>query len=447
MGRDTTRFGRQRPGEMIDRGPLTGLTISAEQFRFILEGDGVRVHNVGRAPVRIDGALLPQHHSVHALVGAVIEIVGHAVLIVIRRPRSLPPPSPGLSPLKPFGEPCRMGFTGESPQAHEQREDTLHAAKSGLNTLVVGATGTGKGVVAQAIHDRSSRAAGPFIAANCAQLNHGVTAYELFGGPKNWPNPGTPESAGYFGDARGGTLFLDEIGELPDELQTPLHHALEGSYKRVGESKKRATDCGIVAATNRGEDGLKEDVRMRFKVTIACPSLAERREDIALVLRRLVQLRVRGDSDLAARLLKVDDNGRSYAFVDPSFIVNLLRSPLTGNVRELDRILEMAIPAARDGLPLMWPRRLTGPAPAKLVLRKEPREQTVQELLEGYDRRPVTPTMPPPDFAERPDPSLELVLETLREHDWDFTRTAAALGISVDKLYRLRMKYGIVRPV
>ncbi len=229
VGRNGPRFLQIQPGEIVDCGPLGGIEISQEQFAFLLEGDGVRVHNVGRGRVIVDGNALPQDYSTFVTVGAVIEVVGLCMLVLTRRPRKMPRPHPGLLPLQAFGEPCAFALTGDSALAWEQREDILHAAAAERNVLIYGPTGTGKLHVAKGIHARSSRARGPFVAVNCAQLNHGVTAYELFGGPKNWPNPGSLESEGHFGAARGGTLFLDEIGELAEELQSPLLHALEGS--------------------------------------------------------------------------------------------------------------------------------------------------------------------------------------------------------------------------
>ncbi len=203
----------------------------------------------------------------------------------------------------------------------------------------------------------------------------------------------------------------------------------------------------MISATNRGEGGVKEDVRMRYGVFVVCHALAERREDIMQIFRRLVLDVAAKREDVAKKFVRQDASGRPYVWLDVGLVVGLVRSPLRGNVRELGIILQMAIAAAGEGEPLKWPRRLAAPSPATLILRKEPREASMDELLRGLDRRPGPPTAPPPPFGERPDPGPELVLQTLRDHDWNFVATAAALGITVDKLYRLRMKYGIQRPV
>ncbi|HEX8790812.1 MAG TPA: sigma 54-interacting transcriptional regulator, partial [Polyangiaceae bacterium] len=215
IGRAGVHFFRQRPGEMVDCGRLKGDTISGEQLLVSCEGDGLRVHNVGRAPVFVDGTRVPQHASAHVLPSAVVEVYGHSVLMVVRRPLSLPEPHRLLIPLQPFGEVDPMGFAGESPLAWQLRNDTAAAAQAGRNVLVYGESGTGKDLVAHAVHAKSFRARGPFKIANCPDFTDELASVQLFGGRKNWPNPGTAETIGYFQAAEGGTLFLDEIGEMP----------------------------------------------------------------------------------------------------------------------------------------------------------------------------------------------------------------------------------------
>jgi hypothetical protein len=191
-------FFLQRPGELIDAGPLTGQGISHEQLRISLEGDGLRVRNVGNAHVYVDGCEVPKDHGVVVGAGAVIEVFGHSVFVVERRPRAIPHPHRLLLPLQPFGERCSMGFDGESPAAWQLREDIAYAADAAPNVLVLGETGTGKDVTANAVHARSQRAGSPFVALNCAELTAELTAARFFGTRKNWPNPGTPETSGYF---------------------------------------------------------------------------------------------------------------------------------------------------------------------------------------------------------------------------------------------------------
>jgi DNA-binding NtrC family response regulator len=454
IGRAGVHFFQQRPGEMIDGGRLKGDTISGEQLLVSNEGEGVRVHNVGRAPVFVDGTRVPQHTSVHLLPGAVVEVYGHSIFLVTRRPLSLPHAHRLLLPLQPFGEVDSMGFAGESPLAWQQREDAVTAANAGRNVLVYGQTGTGKDLVARAIHDKSFRAQGPFKVLNCPELTPELAALRLFGGRKNWPNPGTPETVGYFQAAEGGTLFLDEIGEMGEALQAKLLGALESGYTVVGETQRRPIRCVVVAATNRGDVGMKHDVRQRFGILVVTPSLAERREDIAQMISWLLLEKARENTEFAAKFLETDASARPHVRVDASLVSGLLRHPLPGNVRELDGILDMAINQTRGEPPLRWPSRLPLPPPSPLQLVEERPHHSADALMQGLERRPA-PTVPPKivrvesdavGSGERPHPSRERVLEVLHEKQWRFTKAAEALGISVDKLFRLRDKYGLREP-
>jgi DNA-binding NtrC family response regulator len=343
-----------------------------------------------------------------------------------------------------------MGIVGESERVWLLRLAIARAAERGIPVLVVGETGTGKELVARGIHAKSGFARGPFIAANCASLRGELAALELFGGPKGWPNPGTPETIGYFETAGIGVLFLDEIGEVDGNVQSLLLRAIEHGFSRKGDPRVRPVRCLVIVATNRGEAGLKHDVNYRFQSVIATPSLAQRREDIALIVPHLLR-------EIAPALLKSDANGRPYAPVHASLMAGLLRHELDGNVRGMGRILEKAVDhIAGDGL-LRWPLGVPVPDVAPLVLRKEPRHYTADELLEGIGAKPTQ--RPPPDlstdrvsadpretFGQRPDPSRELLLETLQRTGWNKTKTAQILGIRRERVYLLTQKYGIERP-
>jgi two-component system nitrogen regulation response regulator GlnG/two-component system response regulator HydG len=349
-------------------------------------------------------------------------VPGNCVLLVGQSPLSLPPPPAKLLPLHPFGEADRLGLVGESWRAHQLREDVCFAASQGLHVLLVGPSGSGKELVARAIHALSARSGGPFVAANIASFTAELAALELFGSPKSYPNPGTPERPGYFGQAYGGTLLLDEIGEVLTTLQAPLLRALDGAYNRVGDPVSRPTGCVVILATNRDPQSIKHDVRHRLGVTVETPALADRRADIPLLVGAL--LRRRG--------LSVE--------VDASLIVGLLRAPLPGNVREVDNILTLAIASSGARGPLRWPTRLSLPPPAPLAVEVEPPAPVappaepsgpdVVALLDGY-RSP------------EPDPGEGRLRQTLVDNEWHYRKAAAALGMSVDRLYRLRMKYGL----
>ena len=405
-------FLQLRPGVTIDGGPLTGVNISHQQFDITVEGDALRVRNVGRTRPLADGTEIPRGSSVLLRPGAVLEVPGNCVLLVGQSPLSFPPPPACLLPLHPFGEADRLGIVGESWRAYQLRLDAVFAASAERHVFVHGPTGTGKDLVARAIHALSPRSAGPYITANSASFTAELAALELFGNPRNYPNPGTPERPGYFGRARGGTLLLDEIGEVLATVQAPLLRALDGRYNRVGDPESRATECVVIVATNRDPQSIKHDVLYRLGVTVETPALADRREDIPLIVRALLLRR-----------------GRPFE-IDASLIVGLLRSPLPGNVREVDNILTLSIASSGDRRPLRWPARLSLPPPAALAAPLAVQEEPA-------------PQAEAPD-PEAPDPGKAHLLRTLEENRFHLKKTAAALGVSINQLYRLRQKHGLV---
>src|SRR5262249_39430583 len=157
------------------------------------------------------------------------------------RPARLPaPPEAGAHP---FGEPDADGLVGESPAMWALRGAIAAAARRDLHALVLGPSGTGKELVARAIHARSARSGRPLVARNAATIPESLMDAELFGNVRSYPNPGTPERAGLIGQAHRSTLFLDEIAELPVSLQAHLLRVLdEGDYQRLGEATARKSD-------------------------------------------------------------------------------------------------------------------------------------------------------------------------------------------------------------
>jgi DNA-binding NtrC family response regulator len=433
-----------RPGQTVDGGPLTGRNISRRQFDITVEGDALRVVNLGSARALANGIDIPPAASVLLRPGAILEVFGNCVLLVGLSPLSLPPAR--LLPLFPFGEADRQGLVGESWRMHQLREDLVLAAPSGRHVFIYGESGTGKDPVARAIHALSPRCDGPFVAANSASFTAELAALELFGNPRSYPNPGTPERKGYFAEAKGGTLFLDELGEVLAAVQAPLLRALDGSYNRVGDPVSRPTACVVIVATNRGPEGLKHDILPRLGVTVHTPSLAERREDTPQLVRALLLRRADADPTFAKAFVRHDAGGWRYVEVDASLIVGLLRSPLPGNVRDVDKILTMAIAASRGQSPLRWPARLVLPPPEPLEMATEPPAPPPPPVAP-----PAEPSAPDVDalvegIRGAPKPSKTRVHRALDDNYWDFEKAAAALGISVDQLYRLRVKYGLLKP-
>ena len=196
---------------------------------------------------------------------------------------------------KPTGE--LENFTGKSPAMEKVYRLIRQAAKANANVLVEGPSGTGKELVAKALHDLSPRAAGPFVAVECAALSPTLIESELFGHEKGAFTGADRMKVGKFEAASGGTLFLDEITEIDLATQVKLLRALESrTIQRVGGNEDIRVDFRLVAATNRDlaayvrEGKFREDLYYRLNVIdIHLPALKDRTGDIALLVSRFIK--------------------------------------------------------------------------------------------------------------------------------------------------------------
>ena len=275
-------------------------------------------------------------------------------------------------------------------------------APTPATVLVVGETGTGKELVARALHERGSRAGGPLVIVNCAALPAQLLESELFGHAKGAYTGAGASRAGRFEAAHEGTIFLDEIGELPLPAQAELLRTLqEGEIQRVGEDRPRRVDVRVIAATNRdlwrdaAEGRFRTDLLHRLWVyPIVVPPLRERGGDVALLAAHFIEA--------AAAWL-----GLGEAALHPEALARLSRYTWPGNVRELDHAVQRAllrrVAAATEplrpivvrpedlelGAPLpSTPTLPTRPATAPASLEEAPR--TLEEALEGARREAFT---------------------------------------------------------
>jgi two-component system response regulator HydG len=208
-------------------------------------------------------------------------------------------------------------------------------AATSVPVLVLGETGTGKELVARAIHAESPRKDAPFVAVNCAALPEALLESELFGHVRGAFTGATQARSGLFREASGGTLLLDEIGDMPLALQAKLLRVLEtGAVRSVGSDGERKIDVRIVASTNRDlaalvkESRFRQDLFFRLNVVpIAIPPLRERREDVPLLLEHFLHL-----SHLQAPASPV-------VGFKPVAIKALMEYPWPGNVRELEKLV------------------------------------------------------------------------------------------------------------
>lgn len=229
-------------------------------------------------------------------------------------------------------------IVGQSPALTAVLADVTRVAPTDSTVLITGETGTGKELIARAIHSSSPRSGKPLIKINCAALPAGLVESELFGHEKGAFSGAIARRIGRFELADGGTVFLDEIGELPAEAQAKLLRVLqEREFERVGGGQSIKVDVRVIAATNRDllksvrEREFREDLYYRLNVfPVRLPPLRERAGDIPLFVHFLV-------ARFAKRI------GKAIEGVDAATMERLLAYPWPGNIRELENVLERAV--------------------------------------------------------------------------------------------------------
>jgi transcriptional regulator with GAF, ATPase, and Fis domain len=229
-------------------------------------------------------------------------------------------------------------IVGTSPALEAVLSRAIKVAATDSTVLITGETGTGKELVARAIHRRSDRVSRPFVGVNCAAIPRDLIASELFGHEKGAFTGATQQRPGRFELANGGTLFLDEVGELPAETQIALLRVLqEHEFERVGGTRRIRADVRVIAATNRdlqaaiSAGSFRSDLFYRLHVfPIEMPSLRERREDIPLLVEYFI--------DRYARKA-----GKHFKKVDKRTLQVLQSYPWPGNIRELQNVIERSV--------------------------------------------------------------------------------------------------------
>ena len=229
-------------------------------------------------------------------------------------------------------------IVGTSPALHAVLSRISKVARSGSTVLITGETGTGKELVARAIHRRSDRASRAFVSVNCAAIPRDLIASELFGHEKGAFTGATQQRLGRFELASGGTLFLDEVGELPAETQIALLRVLqEHEFERVGGTRRIYADVRVITATNRdlqaaiSTGSFRSDLFYRLNVfPIEIPPLRERKEDIRLLVEYFI--------DRYARKA-----GKTITTVDKKSLRLLESYPWPGNIRELQNVIERSV--------------------------------------------------------------------------------------------------------
>ncbi len=241
-------------------------------------------------------------------------------------------------------EPWRAELVGASPAMQELLERARLVAASEASVFIAGASGTGKELLARAVHRASPRAGKPFVAINCAAIPEHLLESELFGHRKGAFTGAAYHHTGLFLEADGGTVFLDEIGDMPLALQAKLLRVLqERQVRPVGATQAVPVDVRVVSATHRNLEELlqggqfREDLYYRLNVvSLRLPALAERREDIPLLANHFLQ-------KTAARY------GKPVTAFAPEAMEALVTAPWPGNVRQLQNAVEQAVALAPVG--------------------------------------------------------------------------------------------------
>jgi two-component system response regulator AtoC len=297
----------------------------------------------------------------------------------------------------------------KSARMHEVFELISHVAQTSSTVLIEGETGTGKELVARAVHMASPRRAGPFVVVNCAALPEALLESELFGHEKGAFTSAVGQRKGRFELASGGTIFLDEIGEIPLAMQSKMLRVLqERRFERVGGSQTVEVDVRVVAATNRDllrlckEGKFREDLYYRLNVVkVDLPPLHERTEDIPLLAAHFVQ--------------RFSPPGTAPKEISPEAMEALLLHRWPGNIRELENAIERACVTSRDGV--IRPENL----PAETLKQNRPKFQLPVDLS-----RPLTDQLNELTSALE-DRYLRRALKRTRGH---IGRTARLTGLS-----------------
>jgi two-component system nitrogen regulation response regulator NtrX len=316
----------------------------------------------------------------------------------------------------------RFEIVGKSYAIRAVTDKIEKVARSPARVLITGENGTGKELVARAIHRQSPRAEEPFVEVNCAAIPSELIESELFGHMKGSFTGAIADRAGKFEQANGGTLFLDEVGDMSLAAQAKVLRVLQdGVVTRIGGSKPVEVDVRVLAATNKNVEEeiaagrFREDLYYRLNVVpIQVPPLRERREDIPLLVAHFVD-------QLARR------EGVAPRTMAPEAVSRLQQLDWPGNVRELRNTIERL-------LILSSGTRITAEDVARLVGRRDPEQAGLGSLLECKTFEEFK------HAAER-----AFLLAKLREFDWNVSETARALDMPRSNLYKKIERYALTR--
>ncbi|MEM6795114.1 MAG: sigma-54 dependent transcriptional regulator [Acidobacteriota bacterium] len=351
--------------------------------------------------------------------GVVIQLAESVVLLLHRR----------------HPVPFRLGesfdLVGESDGLLQVRRDIERVASLDVPVLLRGETGTGKEMVARAIHAHGQRRGGPLVSVNMAAIPATLAASELFGATRGAYTGAVAQRHGYFQQANGGTLFLDEIGETPEDVQPLLLRALEtGEIQSVGGDRPRTVDVRLIAATDAELESRIAQGRFRAPLLhriagydLRLPPLRQRKEDLGRLFFHFLKLELAGVEEQMPR--------KAPEWLRGSLLARLALYDWPGNVRQLRNLVRQLVIIARSAAPGEVAHRLE-----ELISAEESCQSEAPNA--AASSAPPVPAGPRKKSYRRPaEVSEEELLEALRSNGFRILPTARALGISRTSLYHL----------
>ena len=322
-------------------------------------------------------------------------------------------------------------LVGQNKEFRELLRMASVAAQTNSNIFILGESGTGKDVLAQAIHNESPRSEAPLVALNCGAIPKDLIASELFGYAEGaFTGAKKGGQAGKFEAARGGTVFLDEIGEMPMEQQVVLLRVLdESAFSRVGSSDRISVNARIIAATNKdiseaiGSGLFRQDLFYRLNVfTLTTVPLRRRPDDIEHLANTFIK--------------KISDNaGQKYTPLKSDVLDMLMSYDWPGNIRELQNVMERGFYISPDGVIRTDTLRLINlPAAQRQPLQRPPISAD-------------NPVQSSAMFDRRSSYEADLLRQDLERNKWSITQTCVELNVSRSTLYRWMKKYNLGRGI
>lgn len=314
------------------------------------------------------------------------------------------------------------GIIGRTPVMQNLYEHIQSVSELDTPVMILGPSGTGKEMVAKALHEKGNRAGKPFVKVNCAALSEHILESELFGHVKGAYTGADNDRIGRFEAAHKGTIFLDEIGDIPLSVQVKLLRVLEDkTIQRVGSNTSIPIDARIITATHKNLEELieqgnfREDLFFRINVfPLTCPPLRERKDDITLLIQHFITVHA-------------EKTGKNILGFTPEAMRLMVAYHWPGNIRELRNSVEYAFVLARGkGIgPEHLPEKITAGIKKIIKQTEQPAKRHDTTIMKGQSEK-------------------EALLDALEQSDGNQTQAAKILGVSRITVWKRIKKYGII---